>query len=481
MVVNSIHFWFFFITILVLYYLLFQKSAKAQNLVLLIGSYVFYGVAEWRMLPLLLIASVVFYYLGIKISDSASTDQKRASHLTTFGVSISVLMLFYFKYLNFCVDEFAKLLEILGLAINIDTFKIIMPVGISFYIFKLISYIVEVYRGTIQPCRDPVAFGVFIGFFPTLLSGPIDRPAQFLSQIQSARRPSGINFYGGVRRVLWGLFLKCCIADRISGYTDAVFGNYANHNASSILIAAVFYAFEMYADFAGYSEMAIGVSELLGIKVRENFNRPFFSRNINEYWRKWHMSLTSWITDYIYLPLTISFRNMGKWGLYLATFLNVVVIGVWHGANWTYLLFGVYHGLLLVLFVATDKRRKKYEKKYHLSGRVWYECPRKFLTFLTVCFGMLLFQSESLSSFFEIVSRFGSGFGKPYFDLTVCTFSIGFMAVLFFKELKDEKGWNIHFLHSEKAYVRIVSSCLLVLTIILAGELKGGSFIYFQF
>jgi len=481
MVVNSIKFWIFFIIVLIAYYGLFRKSSRWQNITLLISSYIFYGMVDWKMCALLLVATAVFYSLGVAISKNNGNNEKVASRLTTLGVLLGIGMLFYFKYLDFFVGQFGELLSAIGIQNDISTFGILMPLGISFFTFKLISYVVEVHRETIEPCMDPIAFATFVAFFPTIMSGPIDRPKEFLNQLYTNRTPEYDNFAEGARRIVWGMFLKMCIADRVIGYTSAVFGNYESHNATSIVIAMFFYAFEMYTDFAGYTEMAIGVSQILGIKIRENFKRPFFAQNVNEYWRKWHMSLTTWITDYVYMPLNISFRNLGQWGLYLATLINVVAIGAWHGANWTYILFGLYHGIILVIIAMVEKKRKKFEKKNHLVGKWYYKYPRIILTFVLVSVGMVLFRSVTISDFFNTIARLGSGFGMPYFDLTVCAYGLFFISVLFLKELKDENGWNIHLLHSEKSWVRVVTFSVLVLTIILMGELDGGSFIYFQF
>lgn len=483
MIFNSFVFWFFFAVVLLPYYTVMRHNGKVQNLWLLLTSYFFYGYADWKMIPLLVVVTVAYYLLGRQIEKDNENLPKRASRLKALGVILGIGILVYFKYLGFLVQEFAALLEVLGLPVSIPALKIVMPVGISFFTFKLISYVLEVYRGRIEAVTDIVSFGTFVAFFPTILSGPIDRPGEFIPQLEQARRIDYDGVAEGLRRFVWGLFLKLCIADRITAYPNAVFGNVAYHNTTSIILAAVLYAVEIYADFAGYSEMAIGVSRILGLKVRENFRRPVFAQNISEYWSRWHMSLTSWLTDYVYMPLNVAFRNWGMWGIYLATCINVILIGMWHGADWTFLLFGVYHSIFLVLIAAIEKKRKKFEKKHKLKNNWWYKVPRMLITFIIVAFGLVIFRAKDISDLNAILQQCGKGFGAIFTNGLMEIGSLGLLSMLFlfFKELKDENGWNIHFLHARKPWIRVISTAVLLAFIVFAGELKGASFIYFQF
>ncbi len=327
MVVNSINFWLFFSAVLIPYFVFFRKSWRGQNLWLLFASYFFYGWADWKMIPVLAIVTLVFYWLGIEIKKNNKSHPKRASRLTTLGVGIGVAVLVYFKYLGFMIQEFAHLFESFGLMTNLSTFNIIMPLGISFFTFKLISYVIEIHREKMDATNDVIAFALYISFFPTIMSGPIDRPNEFIPQLKRERFFQYADIIEGCRRLLWGMFLKICIADQLTSYVDAVYDNYTFHNTSSIILAAVCYFFQLYTDFCGYSHMAVGVSLILGFSIRENFNRPLFAQNITELWRRWHMSLTTWLTDYIFIPLNIRFRNWGVWGLYIATFINMIVVG----------------------------------------------------------------------------------------------------------------------------------------------------------
>jgi len=274
-----------------------------------------------------------------------------------------------------------------------------------------------------------------------------------------------------------------CIADRIAPWTDAVFNNYAHHNATTLIVAAFLYLIQAYADFAGYSDMAIGVARMMGINVAENFKRPFFAQNIAEYWRNWHITLTQWVTDYVFKPLTVSFRDWGKWGIYFATLINFVLIGAWHGANWTFVLFGAYHGLLLILVLALEKRRKKFEKKHNLKKNELYKWSRRILTFILCAIGMVLWRSASLGDFISTMNQMGSGFGPVFKEgfLYILGYAVPSICLVAFKEWKDEYGKAINFFHSESFLVRLFSYIVLIVIIGLTAEINGGSFIYFQF
>ena len=470
MLVNSIIFWFFFLIVLIPYFSILKISSRWQNLWILAASYFFYGYADWRMVGLLFFSTLVFYCLPMM-------KNKKLSMI--IGVFVGVGMLVYFKYMNFFVEQFASLFNSLGIHTNYSSFNIIMPIGISFFTFRLMSYVIEIQRENIEPEKDFVSFATYVAFFPTIMSGPIDRPNTFLPQLEKPRSFVVDDCAEGCKRVLWGLFLKFCIADQLSPYTDSVLNNYYHHNATSIVLACVLYSFQLYADFCGYSEMAIGTARMMGIKVTENFLRPFFAQNIAEFWRRWHISLTTWITDYVFMPLNIAFRNIGKTGIYLATLLNLVVIGIWHGANWTYILFGLFHGLMLVVVTACDKKRKKLEKKHGLKKKPLYKYSRMLLTFVLCTIGFLLFRSYSVGQFFSILGRLNSGFGM--FFVSWALTAILPICILIFKEYKDENKLNIHFLHSEKLWVQVVSFALLAVFIIYTGALNGGQFIYFQF
>ena len=503
MLVNSIIFWLFFAVFLLPYFTLMRGSNKIQNLWLLAASYVFYGYADWRMAVLLLAATIIFFSLSLALKSPTPTLPRREGDsdgakrhrktLVILGIILGVGMLLYFKYLNFFIEQFAALFGLFGLRTNYSSFNIIVPIGISFFTFKLIAYIVEVYKGNMEPCKDFVTFATYIAFFPTIMSGPIDAPKLLIPQMSNARIWQNDQVAEGLKRVLWGMFMKMCIADKVSGYTDAVFNNAYHHNATSIIAASVLYTFQIYADFSGYSEMAIGTSQIMGFRVTENFMRPYFSQNVGDFWRRWHASLMNWFRDYIYFPLGGSRCSKAK--MYWNTMVVFMVSGLWHGANWTFIFWGAYHGLLVCAYKLTKKKthpgppclgretntaesknKKSSLSREDLGGSKYLNI---LIVFILVTIGWQVFRCNSFGQFVGLWERMFTGFGPIFKSWAL----MGFIpiAILMFKEMKDEEGWNIHLLHSKKLWVQIVSFALIAVFIFYFGELEGGSFIYFQF
>ena len=510
MIVNSIIFWVFFAVFLIPYFTLMRGSSKVQNLWLLVASYFFYGYADLHALAIIIIATMIFYGLGFAVAPQCkdksvrckeeSVKRKEAIHikhysllspkgLLVLGVILGVGLLLYFKYLNFFVEQFAALFGLMGLKTNFSSFNIIVPIGISFFTFKLIAYVVEVYKGNMEPCKDFVTFACYIAFFPTIMSGPIDSPKLLIPQMAKARTWQNDQVAEGLKRVLWGMFMKMCIADKVSGYTDAVFNNAYHHNATSIIVASILYTFQIYADFSGYSEMAIGTSKIMGFRVTENFMLPYFSQNVGDFWRRWHASLMNWFRDYIYFPLGGS--RCSKARMYWNTMVVFMVSGLWHGANWTFIFWGAYHGILVCLYKITrsvmskDKSVKGTLGQSH-KDNIHYSLHltlRKYMNilmvFVLVTIGWQVFRCSSFGQFVELWERIFTGFGPIFKSWAL----MGFIpiAILMLKEMKDEEGWSIHFLHSKKLWVQIVSFALIAVFILYFGELEGGSFIYFQF
>ena len=402
MVVNSINFLLFFVVVFGGYYTpIIRSDTRFQNTWLFIASYFFYGFADWKMIPLLFGATFTFYVIGVCLkAEMEKKHTRNASYITTLGVIIGIGILLYFKYLNFFAESFALFLNSIGLQVSWSTLNIVLPIGVSFFTFKLISYVIEVHREHIQPCTDFIEFGTYVAFFPTILSGPIDRPNTFIPQIRVKRLFNYELAVDGCRQILWGMFTKMCIADNLAPITESVWTNYNHMSSLTLICAALLYPIEMYADFDGYSNMAIGISKLLGFNIARNFNHPFLSRSVAEYWRNWHISLTSWLTDYVFSPLNIAFRNYGNFGIILAILINFLLIGLWHGANWTFALFGIYHGLLyvpIILWGTLNKRKKIKENSYGLPS--FKDIFKIITTFLLVSFGLLLFRANSLGEF----------------------------------------------------------------------------------
>lgn len=486
MVVNSINFLIFFIIVFVVYYFFLSGKAKSQNAWLLLSSYFFYGFSEWKMIPLLFISTLVFYIIGIAIGKFNETNEKKASVLTTVGTLFGVGILLYFKYLNFFVDSFSSFFNAIGLHTNWSTFHILMPLGISFFTFKLISYLIEVHRKHIEPCTDLISFATYISFFPTILSGPIDRPKSFLSQLQRGRTFDYLLASDGCRQILWGAFKKMVIADNIAEPINEIWGGIDNTSGLTLIIAAFLYAIQMYVDFSGYSDMAIGVGKLLGLRIAINFNYPFFALNVADYWRRWHMSLTSWLTDYIFMPLNIKFRNIGQWGIFFAAIINMVTVGMWHGANWTFALFGLYHGLLFVPLILSGTFQKK--SKMKLSGYFpsWGDVVRMIGTFCLISLGLVFFRADSVSQAFLYITSIGD-LSNPFFTLSM---PLAFLAkmfcvlvVLFLIEwfsFVEKKEYGLLFIQRYNDWIRYLFYIVLCLVILFFnGDAKD--FIYVQF
>lgn len=379
---------------------------RLQNSLLLAFSYAIYYWLDARMLWLLVFATLLAWLLGREIERLVKLRKERlASWLTTAGVCVAVCLLLIFKYLNFFASEFALALRFLGFNASWTMIHLILPIGLSFYTFKLISYLVEVHREHIAAERDVVTFAAYVAFFPTILAGPIDRPQHFLPQLHRSRCLSWENLVAGGKMLLWGAFMKVCVADPLAVVTDfawAADGSGARLSLWTFLMFPV----QMYADFSGYSLMAIGVGRMIGFEVAANFRQPFLARNVAEYWRRWHISLTQWITDYVFMPLNIRWRDYGKAGLMAAVTVNLVVIGLWHGANWTYLLFGLYHAFLFLPLIlsGTFGRRKK------LKVSQWGLPPagdvaRMMLTYLLVAVAFVMFRAPDVAAAFAFLGN----------------------------------------------------------------------------
>ena len=396
MIFNSFSFYLFFLILFFIYYFFLKENKRRQNLLLFISSYFFYGFADWKIVPILLIATILVFFLGKAINNS--NNKQKSSLLTTFGVLAGVSLLFYFKYFNFFIESFSNLFNFIGLKSNLGTFNIIMPLGISFFTFKLISYVIEINRGKIKYCGNFVEFATYISFFPTILSGPIDKPNTFIPQLQKKRSFDYNLMIDGSRQILWGLFQKIIIADNLALLINPVWENISSQSGSVLFVIAILYSIQLYTDFSGYSHIAIGIGKTLGFNITKNFNYPYFSRNIGEFWRNWHISLTSWLTDYVFMPLNIRFRNLGKLGISLSIIINMLVVGLWHGPNWTYVLFGLINGLFYVPLILSGSFFKKKKLKTNKYGFIRFSDLLKILkTFLLITFTFIVFRAEDLS------------------------------------------------------------------------------------
>jgi alginate O-acetyltransferase complex protein AlgI len=376
MIFNSIEFAIFFVIVFILYWCIINKNLKAQNGLLLIASYVFYGWWDWRFLFLLFFLSLTNYFIGIGIE---KTDSKRKGWLFT-GLIINLGVLCIFKYYNFFVNSFIDIISVAGYHPHFTTLNIILPLGISFYVFLSLSYIIDIYKGQLKANRNIIEVLLTLGFFPIILAGPIQRPASLLPQIAGKREFSYDLATGGLKQILWGIFAKVVIADKLAPVVDQIFLNYSQYSGSTLLLGALLFAIQIYADFSGYSNMAIGIAKLLGFNLMQNFAFPYFSRDIKEFWKRWHISLTTWFRDYLFVP--ISFRiswNINKDKLlfikkdqfvYIFSSLIVwILTGLWHGSNSTFIAWGLINGTLLIIFHLQTTPRKKLLKKAGISNR----------------------------------------------------------------------------------------------------------------
>jgi D-alanyl-lipoteichoic acid acyltransferase DltB (MBOAT superfamily) len=370
-----------------------RNHLKVQNLFLLIASYVFYGWWDWRMLSLILFTTMTTWGTALLMKGGRRSGVDKLWAAANIVTNLGILCLF--KYLNFLRDSFVHLLGLFGVNPDWPTIHILLPVGISFYTFQAISYTVDVYRGNIKPTRDVVAFSVFIAFFPQLVAGPIERATNLLPQFMRKKSFDYDTALIGMRQILWGLSKKVIIADTMSGFVDPLFSNPSYYSASSMIWAGLLFAVQIYADFSGYSDIAIGSARLLNIRLQPNFRYPFFSRNMKELWQRWHISLMTWFRHYVYFPLGGS--RCGQWRTALNTMIVFSLSGLWHGADWTFVIWGTVNGLLLLPFVFMPKQ----QLSEHASVR---DIPRCLLTYFIFAMIFIAFRASGIGQLSEIGS-----------------------------------------------------------------------------
>lgn len=486
MVVNSLSFLLFFIVVFAVYYAPgIRQYATRQNVWLLLTSYFFYGFVDWKMLPILFGVTVLFYWLGAQIKKEMDVNnRKKASRYMKFGVVIGIGLLLYFKYLNFFAESVAELLRQLGLNVSWSTLNIILPVGVSFFTFKLISYIVEIKRKKTVPAESLLEFATYISFFPTISSGPIDRPNTFLIQLRKAHSLIYDKAVDGCQQILWGIFTKVVIADNLAALTTMAWNDYQSQSSSFLIVAILLSPVQVYADFDGYTNMAIGVGKILGFNITKNFNHPLLARNVSEYWNRWHMSLTSWITDYVFTPLCLKFRDLAYTGIMLAITANLVIIGLWHGANWTYAVFGIYHSLLFIPIVYSGqlgKVRKLKEGKY--GQPLFKDFLNMILTYVIIGIGHIIFFAKDTYSAFDYMKHMFMGSWE--LEHPIGFRIIAFILLLFVLEWttrKKEYALQIHQRYTGKQIWKLLAIDYLVIALIIwYGNFESSQFIYFQF
>jgi alginate O-acetyltransferase complex protein AlgI len=398
---NSIDFAIFLPVVFTIYWLLNRTNIKIQNVFLLASSYVFYAWWDWRFLTLILISTLADYTIGLFLSGESKGSKRKI--LLWSSVFINLGILGFFKYFNFFIDNFTSAFKFLGYEFNSPSLNIILPVGISFYTFQTLSYTIDVYRKKINPTSDLVAFATFVSFFPQLVAGPIERAKNLLPQFFLKRKFEYAQATEGLKQILWGFFKKVVIADNCAEYVNIVFANPENYSASVLLLGAVLFAFQIYGDFSGYSDIAIGTARLFGFKLMQNFAFPYFSRDIAEFWRRWHISLSTWFRDYLYIPLGGS--RGSKKNQIRNVFIVFLVSGFWHGANWTFIFWGAIHAMLFLPLLLFGKNRKNLNTVANSSLLPSVkEVLAMFFTFIVTTFAWIFFRAENLPVAFKYIS-----------------------------------------------------------------------------
>ena len=352
MLFNSLDFALFISVFFILYWFVFKKL-KQQNILIVIASYVFYGWWDWRFLSLIIFSSIVDFLVGIGLSRT-DDQRKRLFYLLT-SILVNLGFLGFFKYYNFFLESFVGAFSFFGKGINPQGLNIILPVGISFYTFQTLSYTIDVYKRKFRPTTDFGSFFAFVSFFPQLVAGPIERAKNLLPQFYKKRNFDLSKATDGMRQILWGYFMKVVVADRLALYVDVVYNNVEMHNSITLLLATVLFSFQIYCDFAGYSNIAIGTAKIFGFQLMDNFKRPYFATSITDFWRRWHISLSTWFRDYVYIPL--GGNRVSKFRHYSNLFITFVISGLWHGANWTFIIWGALHGFYQIAEKIIYRRR----------------------------------------------------------------------------------------------------------------------------
>ena len=398
------------------------------------------------------------------------------------NIVLILLPLFFFKYFSVINNVLISFLENNNLRWPLPEIKFILPVGISFYTFMAIGYTVDVYNEEIESEKNIGILALFISFFPLVLSGPIERAKNMLPQF---KKPVNIDYsmlVTGLKFMLWGYFMKLVVADRAGIYIDAVLDNIPLHNGSSLLFASCLRPVQVYADLGGYSLIAIGISKVLGINVMCNFNRPFFATSIADFWRRWHISLITWLTDYVYTPLAFAFRRLKIWGIVLALILTFLISGIWHGAHLTFIVWGLMQGIFLSFEALTKKKKIALETKFGLLKNPLYIFFCIVFTFLLFTSSLIFSRAANINNALLIYHKIFTDLGPIYIDKTTVTYLVIGLSILFFKDLRDEYFPNRYLLfENRRIAVRYAAYLFILFMILLTGVLNGGQFIYFKF
>lgn len=486
MLFNSIEFLIYLPIVFLLYWFVFNRKIQLQNFFVVVVSYLFYGWWDWRFLVLIAFTSLCSWLSGIAIEKVRENDRpdedtlstrRKCRWITGMNIFLNLVILGFFKYYNFFVDNFVEAFSLIGITLHASTLRIILPVGISFYTFQALSYTIDVYRRKLEPTKDIIAFFAFVSFFPQLVAGPIERATNLLVQFYKPRVFTYENAVDGMRQILWGFFKKIVIADNCALVVNDVFGNYTNYPASTLVMGAIMFSFQIYGDFSGYSDIAIGTAKLFGITLKQNFNYPYFSQNIIDFWRRWHISLNTWFVDYVYIPLGGSRKGTYK------HIRNILVIfflsGLWHGANWTFIAWGMYHGLLFIPLILLKKNKLA-------AYPTFRSIIPMFVTFLLVTLGWIIFRADTLSMAFSYIGDIFSGSILKIPKVSgvnnvTAMLSLVFIAILLVVEwINRDKPFGLDIRYVRSSFVRYSIYAGILFLIYFFGA-DSSNFIYFQF
>lgn len=482
MLFNSIDFAVFLPVVFLLYWFATGHNLKVQNALIVVASYFFYGWWDWRFLSLILFSTVVDYTAALIIHKENNPLKRKL--LLFISLAVNLGFLGFFKYYQFFIDNFIAVFKMFGHRFEAGSLSIILPVGISFYTFQTLSYTIDVYRRKLEPTRDFISFSAFVSFFPQLVAGPIERATNLLPQFYSKRSFDFTKAVDGMRQILWGLFKKMVIADNCAGFANDIFNNSYVANGSTLLFGAVFFAFQIYGDFSGYSDIAIGTSRLFGFELMRNFNFPYFSRDIAEFWRRWHISLSTWFRDYLYIPLGGSRGN--KFSQIRNTMIIFIVSGFWHGANWTFIAWGALNALYFLPSLLSGKNRSNLDTV--ASGRTLpnlKELLAMLSTFALTVLAWIFFRASDLTHAFDYLSGIFSStlFSSP--DITEKTQAIATAVFILFLIIMEWRGRETqyalaNFQSTHSRWQRHVFYYVIILLIFWYGGMEQ-EFIYFQF
>lgn len=483
MLFNSIDFAIFLPIIFILYWFVTNRSLKLQNLLIVTASYIFYGWWDWRFLSLILFSTIVDFSVGLGLSKQENKRKRKI--LLWISILANIGLLGFFKYYNFFLDNFITAFSFFGTEIKGNSLNIILPVGISFYTFQTLSYTIDVYKKKLEPTKNFIAFAAFVSFFTQLVAGPIERATNLLPQFYKKRTFEYSKAVDGLRQILWGFFKKIVIADNAAEIANQIFNNSADYSGSTLLLGALFFAFQIYGDFSGYSDIAIGTSRLFGFDLRRNFAFPYFSRDIAEFWRRWHISLSTWFRDYIYIPLGGS--RGGTWMKIRNTFAIFIVSGFWHGANWTFVVWGILNAIYFLPLMLLNKNRVNTDiiaqGKYLPSIK---EFSKMSITFGLTILAWIFFRAESIGHALSYLSTIFSAsiFAFPHFLGMRLALITALLIIVFciIEWLGREEQFAIaNFTKVKSNFIRYSLYVAIVFLILALGNFDENEFIYFQF